>query len=330
MSSCCERRFPVCADDIDVNVDNFDTTLGTAPVTVGNAKALVRVAAVNINHPLTDSIVIPEGFYSIKGISRRLVLTQCYIVPISATPVTSGQLFVEGYILKNVQYATPSADQNAADPCEDCVVMRNDYIDLTIRNVGKVTSELFKYNIGDNFFIRGPYGNGFDVSLYEERDIVVVAGGSGLAPVRGIIEYFYNNPNRCKSFKLIAGFRSLEDILFKPDIKRWSEKLDVLVTVDKADEDYNGNVGLVTKYIPNLNIENLDNMSAIVVGPPMMMKFTVEEFLKRDIAENNIWVSYERKMCCGIGKCGHCKMDDTYICIDGPVFDYSYAKNLID
>ena len=175
----------------------------------------------------------------------------------------------------------------------------NDYIDFTIRNVGKVTSELFKYNI---------------VSLYEERDIVVVAGGSGLAPVRGIIEYFYNNPNRCKSFKLIAGFRSLEDILFKPDIKRWSEKLDVLVTVDKADEDYNGNVGLVTKYIPNLNIENLDNMSAIVVGPPMMMKFTVEEFLKRDIAENNIWVSYERKMCCGIGKCGHCKMDDTYIC----------------
>lgn len=100
--------------------------------------------------------------------------------------------------------------------------------------------------------------------------------------------------------------------------------------MDKADEDYNGNVGLVIKYIPNLNIENLDNMSAIVVGPPMMMKFTVEEFLKRDIAENNIWVSYERKMCCGIGKCGHCKMDDTYICIDGPVFDYSYAKNLID
>lgn len=130
MSSCCERRFPVCADDIDVSVDNFDTTLGNNPSTVGNAKALVRVAAVNINHPLTDSITIPEGFYSIKGISRRLVLTQCYIVPISET---SGQLFVEGYILKNVQYATPSADQNPADPCEDCVVMRNDYRDLTAK-----------------------------------------------------------------------------------------------------------------------------------------------------------------------------------------------------
>ena len=205
----------------------------------------------------------------------------------------------------------------------------NDYIDFTIRNVGKVTGELFKYNIGDNFFIRGPYGNGFDVRLYEGRDIVVVAGGSGLAPVRGIIEYFYNNTDKCKSFKLITGFRSPKDILFKADIKRWSEKLDVLVTVDEEDENYTGNVGLVTKYIPQLNIENIDNMSAIVVGPPMM-KFTVEEFLKRDIAENNIWVSYERKMCCGVGKCGHCKMDDTYICIDGPVFDYSYAKNLID
>lgn len=205
-----------------------------------------------------------------------------------------------------------------------------DYIDFTIRSVGKVTNEIFDYKVGDSFFIRGPYGNGFDVSLYENREVVVVAGGSGLAPVRGIIEHFYNNQDKCSSFKLIVGFRSPEDILFKDDLKKWSEKLDILVTVDKADEGYNGKVGLVTKYIPELEIKNLENMSAIVVGPPMMMKFTVEEFLKRDLAENNIWVSYERKMCCGVGKCGHCKMDDTYICIDGPVFDYSYAKNLID
>ena len=205
-----------------------------------------------------------------------------------------------------------------------------DYIDFTIRNVGKVTNELFNYKVGDKFFIRGPYGNGFDVSLYEEREVVVVAGGSGLAPVRGIIEYFYNNPEKCKKFKLIVGFKSPNDVLFKDDLKKWSEKLDILVTVDDANEGYEGNIGLVTKYIPNIKIDDVNNMSAIVVGPPMMMKFTVGEFLKRDLAEKNIWVSYERKMCCGVGKCGHCKMDDTYICIDGPVFDYSYAKNLID
>ncbi|GAA0092589.1 anaerobic sulfite reductase subunit AsrB [Paraclostridium bifermentans] len=205
-----------------------------------------------------------------------------------------------------------------------------DYIDFTIRNVGKVTSELFNYTVGDSFFIRGPYGNGFDVSLYEGREIVIVAGGSGLAPVRGIVEHFYNNPDRCISFKLIVGFKSPQDILFKDDLNKWSEKLDILVTVDNADSDYGGNIGLVTKYIPELKIDDINNMSAVVVGPPMMMKFTVAEFFKRNLSEHNIWVSYERKMCCGVGKCGHCKMDETYICIDGPVFDYSYAKNLID
>lgn len=205
-----------------------------------------------------------------------------------------------------------------------------DYIDFTIRSVGKVTNELFKYNVGDNFFMRGPYGNGFDVNKYEGREVVVVAGGSGLAPVRGIVEHFYENLDKCESFKLIVGFKSLKDLLFRDDLKRWSEKLDIIVTVDKAQDDYEGNVGLVTKYIEKLNIKDINNTSAIVVGPPMMMHFSVGEFLKKDLAETNIWVSYERKMCCGIGKCGHCKMDDTYICIDGPVFDYSYAKNLID
>ena len=205
-----------------------------------------------------------------------------------------------------------------------------DYIDFTIRKVGKVTDEIFSYKVGDKFFLRGPYGNGFDISLYEDREIVVVAGGSGLAPVRGIMDYYYDNFEKCKSFKLIVGFKSPKDILFKDDLKRWSEKLDVIVTVDGAEEGYEGYIGLVTKYIPSLEIKNIDNVSAIVVGPPMMMKFTVGEFLKRNLDEKNIWVSYERKMCCGVGKCGHCKMDDTYICIDGPVFNYFEAEKLID
>ncbi|MDU6114472.1 MAG: anaerobic sulfite reductase subunit AsrB [Paeniclostridium sordellii] len=205
-----------------------------------------------------------------------------------------------------------------------------DYIDFTIRKVGKVTDEIFSYKVGDKFFLRGPYGNGFDISLYEDREIVVVAGGSGLAPVRGIMDYYYDNFEKCKSFKLIVGFKSPKDILFKDDLKRWSEKLDVIVTVDGAEEGYEGHIGLVTKYITSLEIKNIDNVSAIVVGPPMMMKFTVGEFLKRNLDEKNIWVSYERKMCCGVGKCGHCKMDDTYICIDGPVFNYFEAKKLID
>ena len=206
----------------------------------------------------------------------------------------------------------------------------NDYIDFTIRNVGKVTSELFKYNIGDNFFIRGPYGNGFDIENYKNKEVVVVAGGTGLSPVRGIVEYFSNNSNDCESMTLITGFKSPEDVLFKEDMKIWKKTMNLILTVDTAPEGYEGNVGLVTKYIPELEIKNMDNVQVVVVGPPMMMKFTVLEFLKLGIKEENIWISQERKMCCGIGKCGHCKIDDTYICLDGPVFNYTVGKSLID
>ena len=206
----------------------------------------------------------------------------------------------------------------------------NDYIDFTIRNVGKVTSELFKYNIGDNFFIRGPYGNGFDIENYKNKEVVVVAGGTGLSPVRGIVEYFSNNSNDCESMTLITGFKSPEDVLFKEDMKIWKKTMNLILTVDTAPEGYEGNVGLVTKYIPELEIKSMDNVQVVVVGPPMMMKFTVLEFLKLGIKEENIWISQERKMCCGIGKCGHCKIDDTYICLDGPVFNYTVGKSLID
>ncbi|WP_455542225.1 anaerobic sulfite reductase subunit AsrB [Intestinibacter sp.] len=206
----------------------------------------------------------------------------------------------------------------------------DNYVDFTIRNVGKVTSEIFKYGVGDSLLIRGPYGNGFDLENYVGRELTVVAGGSALAPVRGIINYVYDNPQKFKAFHLIVGFRTINDALFKADLERWSEKLDVTVTVDKETEGYTGPVGLVTKYIPDLKIDDIDNFSCAVVGPPMMMKFTVGEFLKRNVAEENIWVSYERKMCCGLGKCGHCKMDESYICLDGPVYDYSKAKALID
>ena len=205
-----------------------------------------------------------------------------------------------------------------------------DYLDFTIREVGRVTSEIFKLDIGDTIRIRGPYGNGFNVKDYENKEIIIVAGGSGLAPVRGVIEHFYQNIDKCKSLKLICGFKSPDDILFKEDIKRWDGKADVILTVDKAQDGYEGRIGLVTKYIPELNIIDKNNVAVIIVGPPIMMKFCIEEFQKLGIKDENIWVSYERKMSCGLGKCGHCRMDTTYICTDGPVFNYSFGKTLYD
>lgn len=204
------------------------------------------------------------------------------------------------------------------------------YIDLTIRRVGVVTDVIHTFFPGDTLFMRGPYGNGFDVDIYKEKEVVVAAGGTGLAPVKGIVDYFSTNRSEVKNFNLLVGFKSPEDILFKEDIKKWSDNINITLTVDKADEGYDGNVGLITNYIKDLAIENVEEAQVVVVGPPIMMKFTVAEFLKRGIKEENIWVSYERKMCCGLGKCGHCKIDDTYICLEGPVFNYTKAKNLVD
>ncbi|WP_105177225.1 MULTISPECIES: anaerobic sulfite reductase subunit AsrB [Clostridium] len=203
-------------------------------------------------------------------------------------------------------------------------------VDLTIRRVGKVTNEIFNNYVGDKLYLRGPYGNGFNINEYKGKDLIIVAGGTGLSPVKGVVDYFSNNIEEVNSFTLISGFKSPKDILFKSDIKDWDEKINLIITVDNADENYDGKVGLVTKYIPELDIKDLNNVAVIVVGPPMMMKFTVAGFLKLRIEENNIWISQERKMCCGIGKCGHCKIDDTYICLDGPVFNYSKGKSLLD
>lgn len=203
-------------------------------------------------------------------------------------------------------------------------------VDLTIRRVGKVTNEIFNNYVGDKLFLRGPYGNGFDIENYKGKELIVVAGGTGLSPVKAVVDYFSENKCEAKDFTLIAGFKSPSDILFKDDIKTWKNNMNLILTVDNAEEGYDGNIGMVTKYIPELPIKDVKNAVVIVVGPPIMMKFTVAEFLKLGIQENNVWISQERKMCCGIGKCGHCKIDDTYICLDGPVFNYSKGKSLID
>ena len=205
-----------------------------------------------------------------------------------------------------------------------------DSVDLTIRKVGKVTNEVFERYVGDTLFLRGPYGNGFDTAQYKGRELAIIAGGTGLSPVRGVIEYFSKHPDERSSMTLIAGFKTPEDILFRNDLARWSQTMDVILTVDNAGGDPAFQEGLVTAYIPGLKFADLENAAAIVVGPPAMMRFSVKALLERGVPEANIWVSQERKMCCGLGKCGHCRIGEAYVCLDGPVFNYSQAKDLLD
>lgn len=204
------------------------------------------------------------------------------------------------------------------------------YVELTIRRVGKVTNEIFERYEGDTLFMRGPYGNGFDLDLFKGKELIIVAGGTGVSPVRGVIDYFSGHREERASMTLIAGFKSPDDLLFRDDFKRWADTMNLILTVDGAKEGYEGPVGLVTKYIPGLSVTQLDQAAAIVVGPPAMMRFSVKALQDLGLSDEQIWVSYERKMCCGIGKCGHCKMDDTYICLDGPVFNYAKGRQLMD
>ena len=204
-----------------------------------------------------------------------------------------------------------------------------DYVDLTIRKVGKVTGEIFELNEESSFFMRGPYGNGFEKENYQGKELIVVAGGTGVSPVRGVISYFGEYPDEVKKLHTILGFKSPTDILFRDDLKNWEQQMDLILTVDSSDDPFY-RTGLVTKYIPELELDNIYETAAIVVGPPIMMKFAVAELLKLGMKEEQIWISQERKMCCGLGKCGHCRMNDTYICLDGPVFCYSEGKKLFD
>ena len=203
------------------------------------------------------------------------------------------------------------------------------FVDLTIRRVGRVTNEVFETYAGQSLLLRGPYGNGFDVELYRDGETVVVAGGTGVSPVRGVISALSEMDN-AKDKYAITGFRSPSDMLFRDDLEAWEKRLNLILTVDDAPEGYTGNVGLVTKYIADLPLRDPASAKAIVVGPPPMMKFTIIELKKKGFADENITVSYERKMCCGLGKCGHCRVNDTYICLDGPVFNYVDARTMMD
>lgn len=208
--------------------------------------------------------------------------------------------------------------------------MGDGFVDLTIRRVGKVTREIFERGVGTSMMLRGPYGNGFDLETHRGRELVIIAGGTGLSPVRGVVDHFSRHPDEIASLTLIAGFKSPSDILFLEELGRWKQTMNVVLTVDCAPEDVVCQVGLVTEYIPKLAFKNVDQAQAIVVGPPAMMRFSTQGLLDVGVRRENIWISHERKMCCGLGKCGHCKINDAYVCLDGPVFNFADAGRLID
>lgn len=204
------------------------------------------------------------------------------------------------------------------------------WVEFTIRSVGLVTDVIFKKGPGDVLFLRGPYGKGWPLDVIKGKHVVVAAGGTGLGPVRELLNMCADEPGFAKSTTLICGFKNEPSIVFSEDLERWKDLFTTIYALDK-EEKPGWRTGLVTEFVKEVDLQSLgDDYVFIVVGPPMMMKFVSLEALKCGVPEDKLWLSFERKMSCAIGKCGHCRIDETYVCLDGPVFPYTTAKNLID
>jgi len=204
---------------------------------------------------------------------------------------------------------------------------RKGYLEFGIRRVGRVTNKIFELKVGDIIAVRGPYGNGFDMERLRGRNIILVMGGLGAVPLRSVLIYILDRRDMFGKVWVLHGSKSPDEFLFKEWFFMLKETVGDIEFYYSVDADPQGvwpyDIGVVTtlfKYIDDFG-EGITN--AIICGPPVMYKFVVKELLKRGIPEHRILMTLERRMHCGIGKCGRCRSGNIYICRDGPVFSYS-------
>ncbi len=199
-----------------------------------------------------------------------------------------------------------------------------DKMEISIMKAGRVTALLHECEKGQKVGIRGPYGNGYPIGDYVGKDVYIVGGGVGLAPIRSL---FLTLVDRVKDFKSVVcryGARSPEDFIYKDTLfGSWQQidGVDIKLTVDKGNGDWDGNVGVVTTILKPDDVD-IKNAVAVVCGPPIMMKFATVKLLEYGFAPESIYLSMEKNMSCGVGKCGHCMLGKYYVCKDGPVFTY--------
>ncbi len=197
-------------------------------------------------------------------------------------------------------------------------------LELVVRNIGSLTKAIHKLQAGDKLGVRGPYGSTYPIEQAKGKDLVFICGGIGLVPQRSFIRYALDNRRDYGNITILIGTKCYTMRLFREEIALWQERKDmtVLETVDEAHDCWDGNVGVVTTLIPKIE-SDLPKSLISICGPPIMYKFVLMALAEADVPENNIFVNLERRMKCGVGKCGHCQINDKYVCQDGPVFRYS-------
>lgn len=203
------------------------------------------------------------------------------------------------------------------------------FIELCVRNAGDVTGALHRKQCGDVVGLRGPFGRGFPFEQMKGNDVLLVAGGLGIAPLKSLINHIHDDRHDFGKVTILYGAKNPSEILFRYQFDMWKHRDDfnLILTVDDPDESWSDEVGRVTRLFDMIDIDPANTYGAIC-GPPIMYKFVIDEMRNKDMDVDKIYMSFERRMKCGIGKCGHCGVGHQYACIDGPVFNFWEAMNL--
>lgn len=202
-------------------------------------------------------------------------------------------------------------------------------LEISVMKVGKVTERIHELVPGDMVGVRGPFGTGYPLEDLYGKEVLVVGGGCGFAPLRSLMYELFASSDRFQKLLFRGGCKTSSDFLYRDEISGWSARddLDIQLTVDEGDPSWNGHVGLVTTILDDLPMDTSSGV-AIVCGPPVMMKFGTMKLLDLGFSNDRIYLSMEKNMSCGFGKCGHCRIGPYYTCKDGPVFRYDKIHDL--
>ena len=205
----------------------------------------------------------------------------------------------------------------------------NGTFELCVRKVGDVTKALHGLSAGATIGVRGPFGHGFPVDKMRGKDMLFAPGGLGLAPARSLINQVLDERGSFGRVVILYGARNPNELLFKDELQAWSKRGDIEfnVTVDRPDPTWTGNVGVITTLFKKITV-NPRNTVEVTIGQPIMYRFVLMELLGKGIPESQIWMSLERRMKCGVGKCGHCQINNLYCCQQGPAFTYAQIKGV--
>lgn len=209
-----------------------------------------------------------------------------------------------------------------------CGPRADNLLELVIRKAGSLTQVFHNMEPGQTMGIRGPFGSGFELADFYGKDLLFVCGGLGLAPLRSLITPVIENLGKFGRVTILSGARNPAEELYRDELKAWAKKVRVIRLVDRTDNmPWDGEVGLVTAPIPKLDLDPKKTF-AVLCGPPVMYKFVVIELSQKGLTHDHIYIDLERRMKCGLGKCGHCQINGVYCCYDGPVFKLSDVKDL--